>query len=262
MAKSAHLSDESCLRDILKTFSFLTENYPYSILPTVPPENLKAKHWMVYRSENAQKQIEICADESWFHCEIRRLIQGIPAKYSDRENCFGFEALAILESQHNYDHMAHFVAGKTGLKGVLKHTAQLFLRHSAFFTTDSWIDLKRVEQLRADEFERKFGMRPNPQLPTFWGELKKEATPLLIAKGYTLITDSEELSPFDDRGMEHFLTFQDQRQTLHIAQLDWRDDYHQYFISINGKMVFEMDTRKQGIFLSVSETLKFLADHL
>ncbi len=86
----------------------------------------------------------------WFHCEIRRLINGLPARYSDKENCIGFEGLAILESNNKYEHFDYYIGGSTGLRSVLTNASKLFKRHKTFLTTDNWIDVKKIEQLKDD----------------------------------------------------------------------------------------------------------------
>lgn len=128
---------------IIRTFGFLTKNYGFKIIKTEKNNIYKGDYLVIYRNDNSELQIEICADNSFFHCEIRRLLNGEPAKYSDKENCIGFESLAIIESNNNYDSSAYWANGSLGLKGVLKNTAYLFRRHKTFFTTNSWIDVKK-----------------------------------------------------------------------------------------------------------------------
>ena len=104
-----------------------------------------------------------------------------------------------------------------------------------FLTTDNWIDVKRIEQLRDDDFEKKFGNRPDHSRPTFFGELKKQAIKLFTENEYQLLIDSDELSPFDSSGMVDFLTFEKENNQIKITQVDWRDDYFIYRIEVNGK---------------------------
>jgi hypothetical protein len=256
------LKDKTPLDDINMTFRFLITEYNFQLVKAGKTENFKAKYFAVYRNDNSKLQIEICGDISWFHCEIRRLINGQPAKYSDSDNCIGFESLAVLESNNNYEHLDYYAYGSTGLKGVLENTAKLFKRHQSFFTMDNWIDVKRIEQLRDDDFEKKYGKRPDHNKPTFFGEFKKQATKLLADNGFKLLVDSDELSPFDSSGMADYLTFHKDNKQIQISQLDWRDDYFVYYIRVDNKKVFEIDISTLDIDKAVEKTLKELTKHL
>jgi hypothetical protein len=254
--------EKTPLDEIKNTFRFLTSDFGFQLVKTENRNEFKAKHFLVYRNDNSKLQLEICGDTSWFHCEIRRLINGQPAKYSDKDNCIGFESLAILESNNNYEHFDYYAGGTTGLNGVLTNTANLFKRYKTFLTTDNWIDVKRIEQLRDDDFEKKFGNRPDHSQPTFFGELKKQAIKLFTENEYQLLIDSDELSPFDSSGMIDFLTFEKANNQIKITQVDWRDDYFIYRIEVNGKKVFEIDIRNQDTSKAVERTLIKLKQQL
>jgi hypothetical protein len=73
-------------------------------------------------------------DDSWFHCEIRRIIDGQPAKYSDNENCFGFEDLAVLESNTNYEHMDYYAGGSNGLTMSFNQHSKFVLSGIEYFS--------------------------------------------------------------------------------------------------------------------------------
>ena len=94
--------EKTPLDEIKNTFRFLTSEFGFQLVKTENRNEFKAKHFLVYRNDNSKLQLEICGDTSWFHCEIRRLLNGQPAKYSDKDNCIGFESLAILESDNKY----------------------------------------------------------------------------------------------------------------------------------------------------------------
>ncbi len=250
------------LDDIKNSFRFLTTEYGFQLIKTEQRPDFKAMHFLVYRNDTSKLQLEICGDTTWFHCEIRRLINGQPAKYSDKDNCIGFESLAILESNNKYEHFDYYAGGTTGLNGVLTNTENLFKRYKTFLTTDNWIDVKRIEQLRDDDFEKKFGNRPDHSRPTFFGELKKQAIKLFTKNEYQLLIDSDELSPFDSSGMVDSLTFEKGNNQIKITQVDWRDDYFIYRIEVNGKKVFEIDIRNQDTFKAVERTLIKLKQQL
>lgn len=250
------------LEDIKNSFRFLTTEYGFQLIKIEQRPDFKAMNFLVYRNDISKLQLEICGDTTWFHCEIRRLINGQPAKYSDKDNCIGFESLAILESSNKYEHLDYYTGGTTGLNGVLTNTTNLFKRYKTFLTTDNWIDVKRIEQLRNDDFEKKFGNRPDHSRPTFFGELKKQAKKLFTENEYQLLIDSDELSPFDSSGMVDLLIFKKGNNQIKITQVDWRDDYFIYRIEVNGKKVFEIDIRKQDTFKAVERTLIKLKQQL
>ena len=144
----------------------------------------------------------------------------------------------------------------------MTNTANLFKRYKTFLTTDNWIDVKRIEQLRDDDFEKKFGNRPDHNRPTFFGELKKQAINLFAENEYQLLTDSNELSPFDSSGMVDFLVFEKGNKQIKITQVDWRDDYFIYRIEVNSKNVFEIDIRNQDTSSAVESMLIKLRQQL
>jgi hypothetical protein len=243
------------LDDIKNSFRFLTTEYGFQLIKTEQRPDFNAMNFLVYRNYTSKLQLEICGDTTWFHCEIRRLINGQPVRYSDKQNSIGFEDLAILESNNNYEHFDYYAGGSTGLPGVLANTASLFKRHKTFFTTDTWIDIEKVEQLKNETFEKQFGKRPINNTPTFFPELKKQVTAILSEKGYKLIIDSQELSPFDKSGMVDYLTFQKGDRQIKITQADWRDDYFIYRIEMNVNKVFEIDIRNQDTYKAVERAL-------
>lgn len=117
------------LDKIKKGFDFLIKDFGFKLHSAKKVDDFLAEYFLVYRNDKSEKQIEICADESWFHIEIRRLINGNPANYNDTENCISFEDLAIWESENNYDHFDYYAGGQNGLEEVIDNTADLFKRN-------------------------------------------------------------------------------------------------------------------------------------
>ena len=228
-------NEEALLEEIKAAFGFLTSDYGFQLITTEIRKEYKAENFLVYRNDTSKLQLEICGDENWFHCEIRRLLNGQPAKYSDEDNCIGFESLAALESNVNYEHLDYFAGGRLGLNGVLKNTVALFKRHKEFLTTDMWFDVNRVEYLEHPEV-----IKLDCPL-AFFGLLKKQATKLLSENGYELIMDRDELPPFNSDGMVFFLIFGKGERTIKIKQVDWRDLYYVYQIEVNKKKVSRID---------------------
>ncbi len=253
---------KSPLDEIINSFRFLTTEYGFQLIKTEQRTDFKALNFMVYRNDTSKLQLEISGDTTWFHCEIRRLVNGTPANYSDSENSIGFESLAVLESDNKYEHLDYFAGGSGGLTCVLRNTVSLFKRHKKIFTTDSCLDVKRVQQLRDDDFEQKFGSRPDLDRLTYFSALKGRANQLLLNHGYRLLVDSDELSPFDSSGMVDYLTFQNGDRQIKIKQADWRDDYFIYKIEVNGNTIFEIDLRNDDTTKAVDRTIEILKQQL
>lgn len=251
---------KNVLEDIKSTFHFLLTDFGFTLIGVDKFDKYKAEYFLTYRNDQSKLQVEVCADEGWFHCELRRIINGEPAKYNDKGNSIGFESLAILESDNNYEHLDYF-AGGIGLSKVLQNTADLFRRNKIVFTTDAWVDTKKIERLQDEESQIKFGFKPsdNKNKPTYFGELKKEATKFLIDNGFKVILDTEELSPFDKRKMVANIIYKREEKKIRLAQQDWRDDYFLYNIELNGNQMFQMNIREhQDINEAVSLTMQKL----
>ena len=243
------------LDKIRKGFDFLVTDFGFKLLTAKQVDNLRADYFLLYRNESSGIQIEICADESWFHCEIRRLINGSPADYNDKANCLTFEELAIWESENNYDHFHYYAGGQNGLDGVIENTAKLFKRNQRLLTTNIWLDTNKIQNLKDKDFEKKFGKLPDKNKPTFFGNFKNELNKLLADIGYTVHLDSDKVSPFDQNSVTDKLILEKEKSKIEISQKDWRDDYFIYEVFKNDKKVFEIDISKMDIDRAVELTI-------
>lgn len=90
---------------------FLRTELGYALIHSEVNAEYSGANLLVYRSEKATKQLEISTDDGYFHCGIRRIIEGRVAAYEDRTNCIGFESLAMLESNGTYQHMDYCAGG-------------------------------------------------------------------------------------------------------------------------------------------------------
>jgi len=73
-------------RTIDHELSFLRTDLGYTLIHSEVNAEYSGANLLVYRSEKAAKQLEISADDGYFHCEIRRIIAGRPAAYEDGNN--------------------------------------------------------------------------------------------------------------------------------------------------------------------------------
>lgn len=246
-------------------FDFITTEFGYKLIKCSQQDNYKGKYFLVYQNLNTKKQIEISADESYFHCEIRRLLNGNASPFSDEKNNIGFEDLAILESANKYDHFSYFVTSND-LQNVLENVVKLFRRNVVFLTNDKWININELNYLKNEEFEKTFGYRPygKEKSPGYFEQLKKKASTLLMEKGFMLIMDSDELPPYDKDSSTQQLLFQKRFVKIKICQADWRDFYNIYYIAINDKKIFEIDLSKtqnidESLKLTMTALIKFLS---
>jgi hypothetical protein len=240
--------------DVKQFFQFLVDEFGY----TYSASQLKDLHILFYRNDSAAKQLEIAYSNGYFHCEIRRLIDGKPANYSDASNSISHDDVAILDSENKHNHFDYYAGGSTGLNGVVTNFAQLLNRHKDIFTSDKWFDTVHLLQLKDNDFYQKYGSYPNRDVKSFFDLLREEAIAILKKKGYAIIKDSKEGAPYDpENRLQHIVFFRLYNKIL-ISQLDWRDDYNTYYISRNNKKVLEVNVSTLG----TEEALKLMTKKL
>ena len=149
--------------------------------------------------------------------------------------------MAVLITNNNYNHF-DFYPVSAGWAKVLDNVAELFKKSKEVFTTDKWVDTRRIEELKDEDFFKKFGFRPseNKSKPTFFKLIKLHALTLLD-RGYRLVLDSSELPPYDTESSTQKLILKSIDQRIKISQGDWRDCYFIFYIEVNGKIKFEID---------------------
>ncbi len=231
-------------RAIDNGLALLTRELGYTLIKAGVDPELSAENLLVYRNNRAEKQLEICADESYFHCEIMRLLHGTPAPYSDKQNCIGFEDLAILESDGTHDHLAYFAGGSNGLNGVLATTISLFNRHRDFLSTNAWVDTHRLSAIKRSGLERIL----KRQLPedenkrqTFFELVTRAISELLLPQGYRLAFDNKTLPPYHSSRYPDRVSFEKGKTLVEIFQQDWRDAYYMYHVQVHEMTVASID---------------------
>ncbi|MDF2454764.1 MAG: hypothetical protein K0R51_757 [Cytophagaceae bacterium] len=230
-------------RDFSKHFDFLVNDFGLKVcMESYPQGNNMGNFVRVFR--NAYVQVELAGSQSFFHAEIRRLVNNKPRPYYEEENNIGFEKLAVLSTNNTYDHMDYYIYS-VGWNKVLENTAQLFRISKEVFTTDKWVDTQKIEQLEDEDFLKRFGFKPsdNKHKPTFFGLIKKHALKL-NDKGFQLKIDSSELPPYDSESLTQKIIMENDTTTIMIYQNDWRDDYLTYCLEINGVKRLAMNLSK------------------
>jgi len=227
--------------DFSNSFDFLTKDFGMKIYSESYSTVGGDKYVRLLRNQFVQ--IELAGDQNYFHCEIRRLINGETRPYSDSDNNIGFESLAVLKTNNNYNHL-DFYPASVGWQNVLDNTANLLKTSKEVFTTNNWVDTAAIETLKEKEFEKKFGFKPDKTKTTFFGLIKLHGAKLLLDKGFEQTFDNSDFPPYNSESSTLKLAFEKGENKVTIAQRDWRDFYTCYFIDINGKKVFELDTAK------------------
>jgi len=225
--------------DFSRHFDFLTKDF--GLRMRMENYSISGGDRYIRVLRNQYVQVELAGDQNYFHAEIRRLIDGEPRPFSDDQNNIGFEDLAVLATNNNYDHF-DFYPASAGWTKVLENTAELFKKSKEVFTTDMWVDTKRIDELKDEEFFKKFGFRPsdNKGKLTFFELIKRHALKLLD-NGYKLTLDSSELPPYDDESSTTKIIIERADKNVKISQRDWRDYYFIYYIEVNGQKQFEID---------------------
>ena len=232
-------------RTVDSKLGLLTRELGYSLIKADVDPELNGENLLVYRNDRAEKQLEISASESYFHCEIRRLLHGTPAPYTDKgENCLGFEDLATLESNGTHDHMAYFAGAGLRMNGVLATTTSLFNRHRDFLSTNAWVDTRRLAEIQRAGLERIL-KRPLSEGPekreSFFERMKRIASELLIPQGYRLAFDNMTLPPYHGSRYPDCISFEKGNTVVEVFQQDWRDTYYMYHVQVQGMTVATID---------------------
>ena len=219
-------------RTIDHELSFLRSDLGYALIHTEVNAEYCGANLLVYRNEKAAKQLEISADDGYFHCEIRRIIEGRLAAYEDRMNCIGFESLAVLESNGNYEHMDYFAGGSNRMNGVLRTTSALFRRHATWLAGDAWIDLERLRTLRPYLVDTG---------PTVFDQLIIAMKHALDPMGCTITWRNTLLPSYHIHRTPDRVILEAAGHQVEIRQNDWRDDHMRYTVRVDGTALQTID---------------------
>lgn len=237
MRTEARLSDDSTViaAAFERYFDFLTSKYGFQIISE------RREDIYVKTLRNSFVQIELASNlhQTYFHAEIRRLINGEVIPYRDRTNNVGFEELAMLALGRQYDHF-DFYPSSRDWTSVLQKTADVFKASKEVFTTGEWVDTQRIREIEDQNFFEAFGIKrnANPEL-SFLERVTQHL--LLEDREYRLIFDASDLPPYDSKSNTQCVVFERTSSRLKISQRDWRDDHTIFFLEVDGAEVFEID---------------------
>jgi len=248
---------------IKNTFQFLTTDLGFELISEeFDDHKYIGAYVVIYRNDEAKLQLEFSADQHWFDCEIRRLIDGIPVPYSDKKQVINFNGLAILESNNNYNPSDYVVTGNS-LAVVLQNVSQLLKRNKLILTTAQWLDADRLKKLQIDAMIEKFGLPPT--IPTqrldYFKEVKIQAAHFLRQKGFELIFDNSEQPPYAHNSLTERVIFNRNNVNIEIGAEDWRDGMHIYHIWVNRVDKLEIDFYKmQNTLANIELTIQKLVE--
>lgn len=228
-----------------KHFGFLLTEFGMHRV-AIPPSFYRMDKY-VRILKNKFVQVELAGSKNYFDAEIRRLFDGQPRPYRDKDNNIGFEKLSVLLTNKTDAHLAYH-SSAVGWDKALGYAAALLRQSRQVFTSEQWVDTKRLQQLEDEEFFKKWGFKPgeNSNTPRFFDIVKTKATDILGKKGFRKTLDSDDIPPYDSESMVEKVVFERPGTKIKIAQLDWRDNYNTYYIELNGKQQLEADIAKQG----------------
>jgi hypothetical protein len=220
-------------------FSFLEKDFDMKLIEILPNERV------VFIYKNSFVQVEFCIGNSVFHAEIRQIINGELKPYSNSHHNISFEDLAILESNHNYEHMDYFAGSSGGLKKVIKNSVALFKRHKSLFTSDNWVNTVKIKELKDKDFEETFNIKPT-NAPSLIDIVDTNIKSQMKINGYKKTKDSRELPPYSEDKIWERLAYSNGSKEISIAVQDWRDEYYIYNIKVGSKKVKRVDILKLG----------------
>ena len=181
--------NEALCRDIETRFSFLEEELGYAA-PVLVPARVEDRIIVAYRSEQAQRQVEISGVPSgyWVHCEIRRLVEGEADAY--RRGSIADWELRLMEGSNDAN---LFERG-----AILDRIAGTLRANPAILRGESWIDRQEIDRAAAGSFHRRFGFRPAPAGTPGRLDVARERAAFLVRDfGVALEFDSGNLSPHE-----------------------------------------------------------------
>lgn len=224
--------------DFKNTFGFLIRDFGFTVY--FEGYTKTSGNNYIYILNNSYIQLEFAGDLSWFHLELRNIIDGNVTPYSDKINNIGFESLATLESQGKYNHFDYYVVS-TGWKNVLTNTANLLRRNPTVLNTKSWIDSQKLNSIEDDVFYQRFGFHIENNIPSFFEQMHEQVAELFNSSNYHCIFNSSELAPYDINRHSRKVVYNNSQNDIAISQRDWRDCPNVYIISLNDTQVAEID---------------------
>ena len=219
----------STLEKIADSCRFLTTELGYSE-PVELPATLDDTWILAYKNEMAGRQVEVSSQSGEsFHCEIRRLVDGVPSVY--RVESFGdWEIRSFREPEPD----PWFVP--TG-DAALAHIVATLKRHRDLLTGEAWLDRADLDAA-FEEGMRRRGLLPDVGSPAPAPTVEHEARRVLTGElGFVTTYDTSALTPHERLMWETF-RFERGQTIVELAHTDIRVP-SEWSLRINGEVVAE-----------------------
>ncbi|HAA24076.1 MAG TPA: hypothetical protein DCP28_36850 [Cytophagales bacterium] len=242
-----------------KHFAFLASDLGYTLAQAETLAEYKGKNLVVYRSDSAEKQIEICGGGSFFHAQIRQLINGQPAPYYQKEHQLHYHTLAALDNP-KHDSSIYWPYGPKGLTGAVENTAALFQRHRTLISGNGWVDKEKAHQAKNEHHLHAYG-KPHPEMPEpFIYSVKAmvdQQFPELKLAFY-----NAELPHYHKDSTLQCVIYKGDSKALKIRQYDYRDDNDVYQVYIDDEKVWTVRVKPESREKALEEIKKACEEHL
>jgi hypothetical protein len=229
------------LDTLRKKFKILENDYSYDLLKQETKDFYRGKNLIIYRSDSARKQIEICGRNDFFRCIIRKIQNQELSPYSNGINNISIEDLAMVDNP-DYDSSDFHSYGEKSLNKVAKKSSELFKRQSEFLRSDTWLDIDKVESLKNGKLSHRFRAVKNNN-PDFFISKVKHVIDSEFPK-FQLLFYNLDLPTYHEGSLLEKIIYQLENKTIRIEQHDWRDYQENYRVFINDNKIKEVDIQE------------------
>jgi hypothetical protein len=218
----------SSVAKILKSCHFLTKELGYS-QPFELPATLDDVWIVAYRNGDAERQIELSGRPSEsFHCEVRRMIDGVPGAYGD-------ESFGDWEIRHFREPVSEDSGSVPAGDAALAQIVATLKRHRDLLTGEQWLNREALDAAFEDDMRRR-GLLPEPGAPPPSSTVEEETRRFLTEElGFVITYDSTALSPHE-REMGETFRFQRGETTVELLHTDNRVP-DEWSLLIDGEVV-------------------------
>lgn len=223
-------------------FEFLKSEFGYRLMATndaCGAAEDKENYVVIYYNEIAEKQIEIASKRTspqYLGLWVRRVIDGIAVPYNDCANLISIGDLALLHDPEDYDRDA-ISFYKCERSVVINNITAILTHFKDSLTTTQWFDKKKLFETERGHILNKFHFDISRNCESA-PERAKRKTSFLMEDGYELLGYSELLPPYQ-RSI-WYVTYSNEKNTITIRQVDWRDDCHLMRVVINDDEIAEL----------------------
>ena len=213
--------------ELVAAFDFLTREFDYSP-PFLLPVRVGEVVIVAFRHERAARQVEISKSGYQTHCEIRRLINGVPGEY--KADSIADWELRMMRRWFGDDKI--LVDGDL----ILQRAVKTLRAAATILRGEEWIDRARIDRKYQREFVGKFG-GPFPTGPGLLDIARERASFLVKDHGFVLEFDSSTRSPHEHEMWER-LRYRRGDSTIELCNTDIRVP-GEWVVKMNGATIIQ-----------------------